>query len=304
MLCAWLLGACALDAGVGAEPMTAGIDVTLTTIDVYGSGGTSTAMPGTGGRQVGYAAAVAASGGFVYVVDVASSALVLLDPARSDLRVLRPLKDPNTNGLHVSIDQVIEVVDHYNRAVIELDQSGWERRRFMDSQLIPTPVDVTQTNWGSTVLIADGVSQRLAMFDAMSNPTGLFTTTLSPVAVAASITAIAATVDSVFVLDSASREVTQLDLNGRPVATYGEDALLAPVALAVDECNRLFVADGHPGGLFISSPEFYGTGARAALPPEITPAVTDLWIDGNTLYIAAGPLGVYVMAADPPCMGP
>ncbi len=260
-------------------------------------------MRGTGGMQLGYAAAVAAAGGFVYVVDAASSALVLLDPARAEVRVLYPLRDPNTNGLHVSVDQIIEVVDRYNRAVVELDQSGWERRRFTDSQLIPTPVDVTQTNWGSTVLIADGLGQRLAMFDAMSNPTGLFTTTLSPVAVAASITAIAATVDSVFVLDAASREVTQLDLRGRPVATHGEDALLAPVALAVDECHRVFVADGHPGGLFVTSPEFYGTNARAALPPEVAPAVTDLWIDGNMLYVAAGALGVYMMAIDPPCMG-
>jgi hypothetical protein len=284
--------------------MTAGIDVTLTPIETFGSGGTSTNIGQADGLQLGYAAAVAASGGIVYVVDVVSSALVRLDPARAEIRILHPLQDPNTNGLHVSIDQIIEVVDHYNRAVIELDQSGWERRRFTDRQLIPTPVDVTQTNWGSTVLVADGVSQRLAMFDAMSNPTGLFTTTLAPVAVAASITAIAATVDSVFVLDSASREVTQLDLNGRAVATYGEDALLAPVALAVDECHRLFVADGHPGGLFVTSPEFYGSSSRAALPPEVTPAVTDLWIDGNTLYMAAGSLGIYIMAVDPPCMGP
>jgi DNA-binding beta-propeller fold protein YncE len=301
---AWFISACALDPELNGEQASAGINITLTPIDAFGAGGTSTMMPGTGGAQLGYAAAVAASGGFVYVVDAASSALVRLDPARAEVRVLHPLKDPNTNGLHVSIDQVIEVVDRYNRAVVELDQSGWERRRFMDSQLIPTPVDVTRTNWGSTILIADGISQRLAMFDAMSNPTGLFTTTLSPVAVAASITAIAATVDSVFVLDVASREVTQLDMNGRPVATYGEDALLAPVALAVDECHRVFVADGHSGGLFISSPEFYGTNARAALPPEVAPAVTDLWIDGNTLYVAAGALGVHVMAVDPPCMGP
>lgn len=299
-----LLNACALEPGSEAASYTAGIDITLTPLDVFGTGGTSTTQPGAGGAQLGYAAAVAASGGFVYVVDGVYSALVQLDPARAEVRVLYPLRDPNTSGLHVSMDQVIEVVDRYNRAVVELDQSGWERRRFMDSRLIPTPVDVTQTNWGSTILIADSVSQRLAMFDAMSNPTGLFTTTLSPVAVAASITAIAATVDSVFVLDTASREVSQLDMDGRPVATYGEDALLAPTALAVDECERVFVADGHPGGLFVSSPEFYGTNTRAALPPELTPAVTDLWIDGNTLYIAAGNLGVYVMAVDPPCMGP
>ncbi len=301
---AWLLGGCAVDPGLNGEPMTAGIDVTLTPVETFGAGGMSMTAPGTDGQQLGYAAAVAASGGFVYVVDSVSSALVQLDPARAEIRVLHPLKDANTNGLHVSVDQIIEVVDRHNRAVIELDQSGWERRRFIDSRLIPTPVDVTQTNWGSTILIADGLSQRLAMFDAMSNPTGLFTTTLSPVAVAASITAIAATVDSVFVLDVASREVTQLDMHGRPITTYGEDALFAPVALAVDECSRVFVADGHADGLFVSSPESYGSSSRAALPPEMTPAVTDLWIDGNLLYVAAGSLGVYVMAVDPPCMGP
>lgn len=304
MLCASLLGACAVDPAFNGAPMTAGIDVTLTPIDAFGAGGTLTSTPPGGGAQLGYAAAVAASGGIVYVVDAASYALVTLDPARAEIQALYPLKDPNTNGLHVSIDQTIKVVDRYHRAVVELDQSGWERRRFTDSRLIPTPVDVTQTNWGSTVLIADRVSQRLAMFDAMSNPTGLFTATLSPVAVAASITAIAATVDSVFILDAASREVTQMDMNGRAVSTYGEDALLAPVALAVDECHRIFVADGHPGGLFVSSPEFYGSNSRAALPPMVTPAVTDLWIDGNTLYVAAGNLGVYILAVDPPCMGP
>lgn len=283
--------------------MTAGIDVVLTPIEAYGPGATST-IPVTGGVQLGYAAAVAAAGGLVYVVDGAASALVRLDPVRADVRVVYPLRDANTAGLYVSPDQIIQVVDRYNRAVVELDQSGWVRRRFVDSRTIPAPVDVTLSNWGSTVLIADGLGQRLAMFDAMSNPTGLLTTTLAPVAVAASITAIAAAGDAVFVLDTASREVTQLDMNGRPVATYGEDALLAPVALAVDECQRLFVADGHPGGLFISSPEFYGTSKRAALPPELTSAVTDLWVDGNTLYAAAGSLGVYVMAIDPPCMGP
>ncbi len=301
-----LLNACALEPGSGYEPelLTAGIDVTLTPLDSFGAGGTFAVRPGAGGAQLGYAAAVAASGGLVYVVDGASSALVQLDPARAELRVLYPLRDPNTVGLHVSADQIIEVVDRYNRAVVELDQSGWERRRFMDSRLIPTPVDVTQTNWGSTILIADGISQRLAMFDPMSNPTGPFTTTLSPVAIAASITAIAATDNAVFVLDSASREVTQLDMDGRPVATYGEDSLLAPVALTVDECGRMYVADGHSAGLFVTSLDFYGSSVRATLPPELTPAVTDLWIDGNTLYVAAGSLGIYIMAVDPPCMGP
>jgi DNA-binding beta-propeller fold protein YncE len=299
-----LLSACVTDPGVVSLPMNAGIDVTLIPLSSFGTAGSPNMIAGENPLQLGYAAAVAATGNVIYVIDAAASGLVRLDEASGEVRLLYELRDTNTTGLHVSQDMIIQVVDRYNRAVIEIDQSGWERRRFSDSRLIPAPVDVTQTNWGSTILIADELSQRLAMFDSMSNPTGLFTTTLSPVAVAASIRAIAATANYVFVLDGASREVTQLDLSGRPFGTHGEDALLAPMALAVDECQRIFVADGHSDGLFVTSPEFYGSNTRASLPPEVTPAVTDLWVDNNSLYVAAGNLGVYVMAIDPPCMGP
>ena len=104
-------------------------------------------------------------------------------------------------------------------------------------------------------------------------------------------------------MDTASREVTQLDIQGRLVATYGEDDLLAPVAIAADECGRVFVADGHADGLLVSSYEYLGTSFRAALPGEIAAAVTDLWIDGNELYVAAGPFGVHVLAIQPACLG-
>jgi len=299
-----LLSACVTDPGAVSLPMNAGIDVTLTPLSSFGAAGTPAMIPGEKSIQLGYAAAIAATGSAIFVVDAAAPGLVRLDEASGEVRLLYELRDTNTSGLHVSRDMIIQVVDRYNRAVIELDQSGWERRRFSDRRLIPAPVDVTQTNWGSTILIADELSHRLAMFDSMSNPTGLFATTLSPVAAAASIKAVAATENFVFVLDGASGEVIQLDLGGRLFGTHGEDALLAPVALAVDECQRIFVADGHSDGLFVTSPEFYGSNTRASLPPEVTTAVTDLWVDNNSLYVAAGNLGVYVMAIDPPCMAP
>jgi hypothetical protein len=168
---------------------------------------------------------------------------------------------------------------------------------------MPAPVDVTEINWGSSIVIADEPSNLLILFDGLSNPVGMMNSTLSPVISVASIGGIASNNGSVFVLDTASREVTQLDLQGRLVATYGEDALLAPVAIAADRCGRVFVADGHADGLFVSSYEYQGTNARAALPGNIAAAVTDLWIDHSELYVAAGPLGVHVFAIQPGCTG-
>jgi len=298
------LSACALDAGIGEPPPSADIDVTLTPVREFGGGAGALMTPDGERQQLGYAAAVAASSGFVFVVDSASSSLVRLDFARGQSQPLKYLEDATTAGMYVTTDLIVYVVDRTNRSVLELSESGWQRRVFSDTRLIPAPVDVTETNWGSTVLIADELTQRLVTFDSMSNPTGMLASTLSPVTVAASIVAIAATDSAVFVLDAASREVTQLDLYGRLVATYGEDALLVPVAMAVDECQRVFVADGHSDGLFVSSPESYGASSRAALPQEIAMAVTDLWIDSNELFVAAGTFGVQVLSIDPACFAP
>ena len=293
------LAACAIDSGgylAGDDP---GIDVTLVPVSVIG-GAAGLNMNGNL-QQLGFASAVAARAGQVFVVDSMAGGLVRADVFGGDVRLVRELRDANTSGLYVTQDLTIYVVDRHGRAVIELSDTGWERQRFADSRLIPAPVDVSELNWGSTVVVADELSKRLVLFDSLSNPTGMMNSTLSPVISAASIAAIAASNGSVFVLDMASREAIQLDLQGRPVATFGEDALLVPVAIAADPCGRVFVADGHAEGLFVSSYEYQGTNARAALPAEIVAAVTDLWIDGSELYIAAGPFGVYVMAVQPAC---
>ena len=296
---ACFLAACAVEP-VDYEAPTVGIDVTLTTIRDYSSG----VVTSQGDLfQVGYAAAVAAASGQTFVVDASVQGLVRIDDARGEAILLYELADTMTSGVYVTTDLIVYVVDRQNRSVIELDESGWERRRFYDPQLIPAPVDVTETAFGGTVLIADELTQRLAMFDGMANPTGMLASTLSPVTAAASIAAVAATDRHVFVLDRDSREVTQLDLSGRIVATYGEEELQTPVALAVDECERVFVADGHPDGLFVSARSEFGASSRAGLSADIALAVTDLWIVGNELYVAAGAAGVRAFVIDPPCLG-
>jgi len=283
----------------GEDP---GIDVTLIPVGVIG--GATAASLDTNGRmqQLGFASAVAARAGHVFIVDSMARGLVRTDVFGGEMRLIRELADANTSGLYVTQDLIIYVVDSHSRSVIEISDTGMERRRYADPRLIPAPVDVTELNWGTAVVIADQLSNRLVLFDTLSNPTGMMNSTLSPVISAASIGAISASNGSVFVLDTASREASQLDLQGRPIATYGEDALLVPVAIAADACGRVFVADGHTDGLFVSSYEYQGTNARAALPVEIAGAVTDLWVDGSELYVAAGPFGVYVMAIEPACM--
>ena len=297
------LTACAVDSGEYVPEQDAGIDVTLVSVSVVGGAGVAGLDSSGGIGQLGFAAAVAARAGQVFVVDSMARGLMRVDVFGGEARMIAELRDADTAGLYVTQDLIIYVVDRHNRAVLELSDAGWERQRYADTRLIPAPVDVTEINWGSSLVIADELSKRLVLFDGLSNPTGMMNSTLSPVISAASIGAIAASNGSVFVLDTASREAAQLDLQGRLVATYGEDALLAPVAIAADDCGRVFVADGHMEGLFVSSYEYQGTNSRAALPGDIAAAVTDLWIDGSELYVAAGPFGVHVFSMQPACSG-
>ena len=65
---------------------------------------------------------------------------------------------------------------------------------------------------------------------------------------ASAVQAIGSSQNTVYILDANLQEVAQFDLAGRPLGTYGEDYLSAPAAVAVDECGRVYVADGHRDG--------------------------------------------------------
>ena len=208
------LAACAIDSGDFSPGEDPGIDVTLVPVSAIGGAGAASLGSNGAMQQLGFAAAVAARAGRVYVVDSMAGGLVQTDVFGSEIRLIRELRDGNTAGLYVTSDLIIFVVDRQSRVVLEISDTGWERRRYADSRLIPVPVDVTQINWGSTIVIADELSKRLVLFDNLSNPTGMMNSTLSPVMSVASIGAVAANNGSVFVLDRDSREATQLDLQG------------------------------------------------------------------------------------------
>ena len=276
-------------------------DVLLTLIATIGSQ-TFGPMFGGGGRyQLGYATAVAARAGNVYIVDSAARGVVRFDPAMTRAELLFPLADPNTRGLHVTQDLIVYVIDRADRAVVELSDNGTPRRRFSEPGLLPAPVDLALTNWDSTLVVADELTGQLVVFDSMAGPSAVLGANIAGPRLASSLQAISGGQHGIYVLDPGLQEVAQFDLAGRPMGSYGEDHLLAPAALAVDDCGRVFVADGHRDGLFVGLGGVFGRGMRAAVDPVVNAAVTDLWIDGDELYIAAGAAGVLVYLIEPGC---
>jgi DNA-binding beta-propeller fold protein YncE len=306
-----LIGCMSLGPGKGWQPVVLpGADTTLTLVQeidaatlLYFRGPTASGRSGQT-YSVGYAAAVAARGNDIYVVDRASAQLVHINPVLRQASVLTTLADPGTHGVHARRDGTVFVVDKSERAIRQLDESGRTVRVFSNLRLMPAPVDVAETDWGNIVVVADEISNQLIMFNAMAGTVDVIGSDRSRLSVAGAVYAIAATRDSVFVLDQQMAEVMRFSLSGYQTGNYGEDELEAPTALAVDDCGRLFMADRSGRGILVSSTDMISPVGRALEGSYVANQITDLWVDNGFLYVAAGIRGVAIYLIEPPCTAP
>ena len=282
-------------------------DTTLTLLQQIDAGSMLQArgsgFGGFGGQSysLGYAAAVAARGNDVYVVDQSSGELVHINLALGEARVLINLPDPSTRGVHVTRDLIVYVVDKAARAVRELNAAGQTTRLFADPALIPAPVDVAETDWGSAIVVADALNDQLVMFNTLAGVFEVIGTNTSRPLLAQEIRAIAATRDSVYILDPQLGEVMRFNLRGVQTGNYGEDELQMPTALAVDRCGRLFVADQSGQGILVSLSDMMQPAVRAQHNAIVIDQITDLWVDEDFLYVAAGTQGIQIFRIEPPC---
>jgi len=161
-------------------------------------------------------------------------------------------------------------------------------------------VDVTESDWGSTVVVADELARQLVVFSPLGVAINVLGANDRRLAIAQVLHAIAGSRDSIFVLDSSANEVMR-DLRGRQTGSYGEDDLEMPTALAVDDCGRLFVADSSGAGILVSSFDMRVPPVRAIQNFPAERVVNDIWIDGQFLYLAAGDEGIRVYLVEPAC---
>lgn len=275
--------------------------VELTLMNELGSGTLLTEVGGTSNYSIGDIAAVAARGADLYAIDRQKGALMKIDVALREAQRIAMLSNPDTRGLHVTHDGIVYVVDRFDRSVRQFDESGYYRQSFRDAQMLAAPVDVTVVEFGSQVAVADELDNQIVIFNSLGSVTSLLGDRFRSVVVTQSINAIAATDRGLMVADPSMAEVMELDLSGRLLASYGEVDLRRPLAVATDECGRIYVID--LDGLFTSGPATVTEPARHELPGGFGGAVADLWFDNNVLYIAAGVYGIRMYSVDPPCFG-
>ena len=302
-LVAWLLPGCAdLDsAAFTGQHRTQDSEVTLTLTQRIDVGTPLRGANGRPGMTIGYVSAVAASGGDIYIVDQAAGGLLRVDPMLFDATVIARLADPSTHGLYVANSGRVYVVDKAMRAVRQFDRDGTELRPLQDVDLAPAPVDVAESDWGSSIVVADDLTGQLVFFSPLGPTTDVAGIDENRLSVAQRLHALAASGNELFVLDAGAADVSRFDMRGRQTAYYGQDELELPTALTVDDCGRLFVADSSGAGIFVSAFDMRLPPARARQDTPVERNVTDLWWDSGYLYVAAGIDGVAIYSVEPRC---
>jgi DNA-binding beta-propeller fold protein YncE len=249
-------------------------------------------VPALGGRRqrVNFLrpTGVAARNNFLLVADAGARTIWRVDRIHDTLARLTSFTGfgPETGAsLQMGNDFASWVALPAEHAVAQYDRRGQLVRRWASAIDAPRPVAVVVPEDRSRVLVGDGATARIVVFDPVGRP--LHVLGGHQHALLQSITAMALGPGGLYVLDRIAQQVVVLDPRGLPVEVIGENVLVQPRALAVDASGRVFVSDDADqkikvfrGGRLLASVGGAGAG------PNRFGRIESMALDGNLLYVA------------------
>lgn len=248
---------------------------------------------------------VAALGDIVLVADAGARTVWRLDRGRDAMAAFAPFTGTGAEqgaSLQIGNDLSAWVALPAERMVVQYDAGGRQVRRWQDEADAPRPVAVAVPESRSEVLVGDGATARVVVFDPLGRAVRVLGGGRTPPL--QSIAAMALGPGGLYVVDRLAQQVVVLGPVGEVLELIGEDQLVQPRALAVDRSGRVFVSDDSDqrikvfrGSRLLASAGGFGSG------PARFGRVEALAIDGHMLYIADSlNARVQVMLVAPPSM--
>jgi len=312
ILCTALLTACS--AVTGTQLPSTDLDgrvVATRVLEIGGSvaqsqpfGAFPGAMPGAPRASVSIrsANAIAARGNDAVVYDQSSRLLLWVNLASTGAVTLSD-RFTRVGGVYLAMDRTVYLADTDGRRIVRLDSWGNVINTYEASgDQGFTPVDVVIAQSSGAVAAVDLLHGHVIVFA----PTGAVATAIEiPVPVSLALPrpgVFAASGGMFFLLDPGQRELVLFDVEGQLHQTIALHQMTRPVALAVDECNRVFMVDGSTARMFVmleggEMQEVVLQGRQAFDLQDIN----DMWIDGAALYLANGSAGITGWRIDPQC---
>lgn len=289
------LGSCASDEAALARPAGAAADSMLTPwLSINGGWRVDPRQPPqvapiTGVRlNFVQPVGVAARGDMLLVADAGARTLWRVDRSRD---VMAPLA-PFTGGaleqgaaLHLGNDFSAWVALPAEHMVVQYDVGGRVVRRWRDEANAPRPVALAVPDDRSELLVGDGASAQVVVFNPLGRTRRLLGGGRSdPLQ---SIAAMSFGPRGLYVLDRLAQQVVVLGAGGEVIEVIGEHQLVRPRALAVDRSGRVFVSDDVDQRIKVfRGPQLLGTAGGMGGGPGRFGRIEAMAVDGNMLYVA------------------
>ncbi len=231
---------------------------------------------------------VAARGNFVFVVDAGTELLYRYDLSRNELKIVLDLKRftaGEVTDLYVYPDHSFLLVDADSARVLHFSRNGDLIRVFQDSLNLIRPVAVTYDEEMGRVLIADGSSDDVLVFSTTGELQGVIGTRGVEEGQFLNITAMTSGAAGIYVTARLGHRLQVMGRDGSHVKTFQSDAVVFPLAVAIDSRGNTFVSDYldnsikvFQDGLFLESI------AGSGVAPGRFKRISDLWYDEGFLY--------------------
>jgi DNA-binding beta-propeller fold protein YncE len=231
---------------------------------------------------------VAAQGDVLIVADAGARALWRLERSRDAMATFAPFTGSGAEqgaSLQLGNDFSTWLALPTEHKVVQYDGRGRVVRQWIDEANAPRPVAVAVPEDRSEVLVGDGASAQVVVF----NPLGRTVRVLGGRNAHAlqSIAGMCLGPRGLYVLDRLAQQVVVLGPAGEVVEVIGENQLVQPRAMAVDRSGRVFVSDDVDQRIRVfRGPQLLGSAGGIGAGPGRFGRIVSLAVDGNLLYVA------------------
>lgn len=231
---------------------------------------------------------VAALGDVVLVADAGARTVWRLDRGRDAMAPFAPFTGSGAEqgaSLQIGNDLSAWIALPSEHMVVQYDAAGRQVRRWQDEADAPRPVAVAVPQSRSEVLVGDGATARVVVFDPLGRAVRLLGGGRAPAL--QSISAMALGPGGLYVLDRLAQQVVVLGPAGEALEIIAENHLVQPRALAVDRSGRVFVSDDSDQRVKVfRGPRLLASAGGFGAGPGRFGRIEALAVDGNMLYVA------------------
>lgn len=166
----------------------------------------------------------------------------LTHPDFKRLRILSELDEPN--DLFVSPSGDLFISDGKAGRVVQYDKDGVLLREYRDKENLNRPVAVTVDSRGLRIFVADSLYDRVVVFNSQGESLyGIGFRGDAPGGFKNIRTMVQGRNGILYVVNGVRQQIQAYGVDGTYVGSFGQGTFTDPEGLAVDDDNRLFLAD-------------------------------------------------------------